>query len=307
MKKLFVFISCFILFFLLVSPGEGQAKNNIMTLTTKDITFWDITPNESVTKSMNKITKKYPKLEFSESEGDYFTGDPTANMNYFLKFYTGGSERTFGVLYEQFNAKKSGLKLQTSKGIKINSSLSDVRAKYGKSNYAEKTDSDPGNNYVYFTYPFILKETGQRGLLTFQMRYSKGAKKASAQVYGIEYKLEPKKVEAKKVEAPKAAQPTTIFGLPTSGTFNGETIKAGMTKKQVLNLIGKPNDIKEPMGGTAEQRELVKSRLGKDQFNINDIEQWTYIREPNGYGTVEATAIFFNYQDVVSEVFEGAK
>lgn len=297
MKKILIFISSFLLFFLLVLPVEGQAKSNVITLSTKDLTFWDIQPNESVTKAMNKITKRYPKLEFSQSASNYYTGDPTENMNYFLEFHTDSKERTVGVLYEQFNAKKSGLKFSTSKGIKMGSTIQEVRKKYGKTNYTETTSSDPGYNYVKFTYPIVLKETKQKGKLTIKMEYPKGAKKHTATVYGVEYILDPLKEQ----KAFEQSNFTPLYGGEASGTFNGVTIKAGMTKQQVFNLLGQPEEVKEPMGRTTEERAMMKNAFGTDMFNLLDIEQWTYLRML-GYSTYEATVIIFNHQDVVNEV-----
>lgn len=296
MKKLVLFLSCFLIFFLLVSPIEGHAKSNAVTLSTKDLTFWDIKPNESVTKAMNKITKRYPKLEFSQSAGNYYTGDPTENMNYFLEFYPDSKDRIIGVQYEQFNVEKSGLKFTTSKGIKIGSTMLEVRKKYGK-NYTETTSSDQGYEYVQFTYPIILKETKQQGKLTIKMEYPVGAKKYTALVYGVEYILEPLQEKRTSDETDF----TSLFGGKALGTFNGKTIKAGMTKKEVLNLIGDPLEIREPMGGTQVDRALLKKAFGTDMFNLLDHEQWSYMRMLD-YGKYEVTVIYFNHQDLVSEV-----
>ncbi|MFJ8236231.1 hypothetical protein ACIQ34_10840 [Ureibacillus sp. NPDC094379] len=297
MKKYLMIMSSLLVILLFFSPTEGQAKSNAITLTTKDLTFWSIQPNESVESAMNKITKRYPSLEFSQSGKDFYTGDPTQNMNYFLEFYTDGKERTIGVLYEQFNVKKKGLPFTTSKGIKIGSTLEKVREKYGKTNYTETKSSDPGYNYVNFTYPIVLKETKQKGKLTFKMEYPLKGKKYAAKVYGVEYLFEP--LKDKNTTDNSSFQ--SIFGGDPSGKFNGVTIKSGMTKKQVLKLIGEPNEIKEAFGGTESERALFRSAYGTDMFNLLDNEQWTYMRMLD-YGTYEATIIFFNYKDVVNEV-----
>ncbi|SOC24046.1 hypothetical protein SAMN05880501_11681 [Ureibacillus xyleni] len=228
MKKLFVYIFCAILLLFNFSPATGQAKSTSLTLSTKDLTFLDVTPNEAVTKSMNRMVKRYPKLEFSESEGDYYTGDPTQNMNYFLKFYTDNKKRTVGVLYEQFNEKRPGMKFGTSKGIKIGSTMQTVREKYGKNNYTEKTSSDPRYNYVDFTYPIVLKETKQKGTLTFTMRYLVGSKKSSATVYGVEYKVETLKEQA----SPRLLSEMTLAQL-----------KVELNK--ALKKVGEPARIKD--------------------------------------------------------------
>lgn len=137
-----------------------------------------------------------------------------------------------------------------------------------------------------------MKETKQTGTLTIKTRYGKKSTRSAAKVYGFDYKLKPLKKK-------KTGNGTNIGGVKKY-TWHGATLKAGMTKGQIIKLIGRPNDIKEPLGGTLADRAAMKELLGEKQFNSMDIEQWTYIRK-NG-NQYEVVVVLFNYKDIVSVI-----
>lgn len=291
-KKILVFLSL-LLFFVLFSENETFAKGPL-TLTTKELTLWKIQPNDPVSSSMKKMKKTYKKLDFDKVEDGYITGDPTPQMAYYLELYTDNNGRVVGIDYEHFKAKNKGLKFTTSKGLKVGSSIQTVYKKYGK-HPKVKYDKDPGNRYIFLTYPIVLKETKQTGTLTIKTRYGLKSNQSSSKVYAFEYKLKPL-MKSK----PKEKEPEMTLGGVKTLKYHGVTLKAGMTKKQIITLIGTPNEIKEPLGGTAEERAAARNALGTKQFNFNDIETWDYIRKVGD--SYEAVVVLFNYKDVVSEI-----
>ena len=115
----------------------------------------------------------------------------------------------------------------------------------------------------------------------------------------VSYQTPTKAKLAQVVQEQRAASTGPLFGFPTSATYQGYTIKAGMTKSQVIQLLGKPNEIKEPLGGTEEVRNTLRQAYGDATFNLMDIEQWTYM-DQNEQKTI---AIIFNYKEAVSEIF----
>ena len=295
-KKLAIYLCSFMLFLLMI-PERGYA-NTQLTLKAADLNVWGVEPNELVSTSMGKFMKRYPKLDFSKVDDGYITGDPTPNMAYFIEFYTDSKERVIGIEYENFVLNK-GLKFTTSKGIKMGSTIQNVLDKYGKKP-KETTTKNPEATYLTLTYPITIKETKQKGTMTFMLRHGKKEKRSKAVVYGYQYKLEP--LKEKVVE--KNAYYNPAFGGKESATYAGKTVKAGMTKKQVMGLLGKPNEINEPMGGTASSRTSMKELLGADFFNSVDIEHWNYVRATDAYGGYEAVVVVFNYQDRVQEVLD---
>ena len=235
-KRLAVYLCSFMLILFMI-PEEGHA-NTQLTVTTADLNMWGIVPNEAVSNSITKFTKKYPKLDFSEMEdGYYLTGDPTQDMAYIVGFYTDSKKRVIGVEYLNFVSKK-GLEFTTSKGIKVGSTLQNVYDKYG-AKPKEETTKNPEAVYLTLTYSITVKETKQTGTLTFNLRYGKNEKKSKAVVYGYKYNLEPLKENV----AEKKPDSTITVGGEESSTYAGKTIKAGMTKKEVVDLIGKPSEV----------------------------------------------------------------
>lgn len=186
MKKIVIYVCAFILVSLFVLPEKGFA--NSLTLTSKEISFWGIQPNEEVSSAINKMTKKYTQLDFDKGEDGYYTGDPTPQMAYFLEFYTDSNKKVIGIVYDHFKAKNKGLNFVTSKGLKIGSPIQAVYKIYG-SKPTESTSKDPGYNYIDLNYPIVLKETNQKGTLTIKVRYGKKEKRTAAKMYGFEYKL----------------------------------------------------------------------------------------------------------------------
>ncbi|MED4203650.1 hypothetical protein [Neobacillus mesonae] len=288
-KRLAVLLS-FLLVFGLFSENPALAKG-ATTLTTKDLTMWKIKPNDSASSAIKKLKKTFKQLDFDKVDSSYITGDPTPQMAYYLELYTDSKGRVIGMDYEHFKAKNKGLNFNTNKGLKIGSSIQTVYKKYGKRPNV-KYDKDPGNNYIFLSYPIVLKETKQAGTLTIKTRYGKKSKRSAAKVYGFDYKLKPLKK--------KKTSNDGILGGAKEYTWHGVTVKAGMTKRQIIALLGRPNEIREPLGGTPEQRAAVKERLGEKQFNFMDIEQWTYIRQVGDH--YEAVVVDFNYKDAVSEI-----
>ncbi|MGG1397400.1 hypothetical protein ABE288_06145 [Bacillus salipaludis] len=288
-KKLFVFLS-FFLFIVLFSENHALAKGPL-TLKTKDLTLWKIEPNNSASSSMKRLKKSFKQLQFDKVDDGYITGDSTPQMAYYLELYTDSKGRVIGIDYEHFKAKNKGLKFSTSRGVKVGSSIQTVYKKYGK-HPKVKYDKDPGNHYIFLSYPIVLKETKQTGTLTIKTRYGIKSKRSSSKVYAFEYKLKPLKK--------KTPDPEMSFGGVKKLTYHGITLKAGMTKKQIISLLGRPVEIKEPLGGTAEERAAIRKEFGTKQFNYMDIEQWSYIWQVGDH--YEAIAVIFNHKDVVSEI-----
>ncbi|MEH7085429.1 SH3 domain-containing protein [Neobacillus drentensis] len=185
-KKLLLLVSCLV-FLVLFSENKVLAAGPL-TLTTKDLSLWKIKPNDSASGSMRLLKKAYKQLDFDRVEDGYITGDPTPQMAYFLEIYTDSKGLVTGIDYEHFKEKNKGLKFVTSKGLKVGSSIQTVYKKYGK-HPKVKYDKDPGNHYIFLTYPISLKDTKQTGTLTIKTRYGIKGKKSTAKVYAFEYKV----------------------------------------------------------------------------------------------------------------------
>jgi len=109
-------------------------------------------------------------------------------MAYFASFEYDQSNRLTGMDYEHFKLTNKGLNVKTNRGIQPGSSISTVYSKYGQNPIKENT-RNPEANYLDLTYPFVLKETNQRGTLTFALSYGKKELETNATVRGIRYLL----------------------------------------------------------------------------------------------------------------------
>jgi hypothetical protein len=90
------------------------------------------------------------------------------------------------------------------------------------------------------------------------------------------------------------------LGMFNSYIYNGVTIKRGMSKAQVLNVISKPDEVKTPLRGSSEEIEEMKKVFGK-QYNFQDIEQWTYVNKESD--SPSAFVIFFNHEGYVASLY----
>jgi hypothetical protein len=133
-------------------------------------------------------------------------------MAYFLELYRDSKGSVIGIDYEHFKQKNKGLKFVTSKGLKVGSSIQTVYKKYGKHPKAEY-DKDPGNHYIFLTYPIILKETKQKGTLVIKTRYGINRKSSSSKVYAFEYKLKPMSANVSQLKLTKKYKLYTRPGM----------------------------------------------------------------------------------------------
>jgi hypothetical protein len=75
LKKLMLFMG-FFLFFMIFAENKAFASGTL-TLTMKDLTFWNISPNDATSSSVKKLEKTFKQLDFDKAEDGYITGDPT--------------------------------------------------------------------------------------------------------------------------------------------------------------------------------------------------------------------------------------
>lgn len=298
-SRFFILIIVFSLI-LFISPLSSNAAA-ITVIKTSELSIGGLKPNQPITEEIKRFSKAYKVSVDSmmdQGTNSYITGDPTAAMSWFMSLSPDKEGRLVNVDYEQFKKESKGIPNANIKGIKVGSGINSVYKIFGSNKYIKRSRSLP---YYYLELPYVLKlkETGQKIKLTFSLRYSKGQKESQAIVYGLQYELlESLKTVPKEPDTSEIGS-GPLYGGTTQGAFNGKTIKVGMTKSQVLELLGKPVDIKTPFGRTIEERKLMEQNLGTDHYRSSFIEQWIYHN-----GSYDALVLLFSYKEKVREVFD---
>lgn len=181
---------CFlVIVFLAIFFDPSNAEEKQIILRQHDLTWLSCRPNDNITKVIETLNEKYQlKMDSMENVGDpcYVTGDDTRAMAWILSIEKSRKGTLIGMAYGRFKKSPNGIHLKTSRGIEFGSCISSIYDKYGNGPVIERT-RDPKMNYIDLKYPFIIEETGQRGNLTFVLKYRPHEPEIKATVIKIEW------------------------------------------------------------------------------------------------------------------------
>ena len=180
-----------------------------LSLPIKDLTWLSYQPSDDIKKVVAHFSKKYDVTVDSMAYTGlnyYSTGDRTRAMSWAMTFDFDDREKLTGIKYSHFKLEREGIPIKTNRGIRIGTGIYEVIKRYGKvkevkSNkqaayflnlpypFLIEEKTHPVYDYVILTYPFVIKDTSQKGELKFTLRYKKGLSRNDAVVVQMEYQL----------------------------------------------------------------------------------------------------------------------